>query len=310
MTFRPMLAAEADLDKVKFPIILQPKYDGIRCLLKDGEAVSRTLKSIPNKHIQNTLSHFVSTNGYGLDGEILTYTEGRVDGLHTVQSKVMAVNGRPEFVFHVFDRHDSDDVYMDRYDFISRFVGHLSVPYLEYAPNRLATSVDQLNDYEEELVSGGWEGMIGRKPDGLYKMGRSTRREGLLLKFKRFQDSEGVVVGYEELERNHNEAELDERGLQKRSSHKDGKVAGGILGALILRWNDVEFKVGSGFDEEQRVNLWNARDSLLGHTVTFKYKGLGPNGKPLIASFKAFRYDVPAAKPKAVLVSRQGNLFE
>ena len=54
MTFKPMLLPREtpDLDKLQYPIIASAKLDGIRCLIKDGVALSRTLKPIPNKSIQ------------------------------------------------------------------------------------------------------------------------------------------------------------------------------------------------------------------------------------------------------------------
>src|SRR5690606_28483163 len=52
-------------------------------------------------------------------------------------------------------------------------------------------------DYESTCLARGYEGVMLRDPDGPYKFGRSTLREGTLLKLKRFEDAEAVVIGFE-----------------------------------------------------------------------------------------------------------------
>ena len=43
---KPLLACEEPLDDVKFPVYVSTKLDGIRCLIIDGVAYSRSLKPI------------------------------------------------------------------------------------------------------------------------------------------------------------------------------------------------------------------------------------------------------------------------
>lgn len=55
----PMLAtAVENLDVLKYPVLVSPKLDGIRCLIIDGVAMSRSLKPIPNKHVQEWVKYF------------------------------------------------------------------------------------------------------------------------------------------------------------------------------------------------------------------------------------------------------------
>ena len=46
------------------------------------------------------------------------------------------------------------------------------------------------------------------------------------------------------------------------------------LGALVVKWRDVEFKIGSGYTDVQRQDIWENRDKLLGKLVTFQYQEL------------------------------------
>ena len=57
---KPMLATAVALDQVQFPVYASPKLDGIRAVIHreyDQPVRSRTLKPIPNRFIQETLSH-------------------------------------------------------------------------------------------------------------------------------------------------------------------------------------------------------------------------------------------------------------
>ena len=129
-----------------------------------------------------------------------------------------------------------------------------------------------------------------RDPNGKYKHGRSTTKEGGLLKIKRFEDDEAVVIGVEELMTNLNEQELDNLGHKVRSSKKEGLVPAGKLGALIVKHKTFgEFKIGSGFTEDARVKLWRERDELKGRLAKFKYQPSGVKDKPRFPVFLGFR---------------------
>jgi DNA ligase-1 len=140
----------------------------------------------------------------------------------------------------------------------------------------------------------GFEGTIVRDPDGRYKFGRSTMREGLLLKIKRFNDAEAVVVGVEELMHNGNEATLDRLGHSKRSSHKGNKMASGKLGALVVEnvvnGKRVRFKVGTGFKDNERKQLWSDRNSLIGRYAKYKSMEFGTKDAPRHPVFLGFRH--------------------
>ena len=59
-----------DLDNLQYPVYVTPKLDGIRCLFKDGVALSRTLKPIPNKSIQVWAKQYAKVLE-GMDGELI-----------------------------------------------------------------------------------------------------------------------------------------------------------------------------------------------------------------------------------------------
>jgi DNA ligase-1 len=89
---KPLLAGKFDQSKAKFPYIATPKIDGIRFLMVDGVAVSRTFKPIRNNHIQNLLQTHLPD---GIDGEL---TSGET--FQSSTSAVMSIEGTPDFKVH------------------------------------------------------------------------------------------------------------------------------------------------------------------------------------------------------------------
>jgi DNA ligase-1 len=145
-------------------------------------------------------------------------------------------------------------------------------------------------DRESDFLEQGYEGMMIRHPDSRYKYGRSTEREGGLVKVKRFTDAEAEVIGFVEEMHNGNEAKTDALGHTERSTEKAGLVGKGTLGALVVR--DAQgrvFNIGTGFTAVQRADLWLRQPDYLGSLVTFKYFDHGIKESPRHPVFKSFR---------------------
>lgn len=271
---KPMLAETLPPDRdPAFPVEATPKIDGIRALKVGGKVLSRTFKPIPNKYIRQRLERLLPD---GSDGEVLFG-----DTFQTCTSMVMSADKVPEgmVTYFMFDyvRSDVRRPYTDRMADMRAFFGGKDsledgwVQVVPLYPVSLATK-DELDAFEEHVLGEGFEGVMVRKPDGAYKFGRSTLREGLLLKIKRFSDDEAVVIGVEELLHNENETTRDAFGHSKRSSHQDNKRPAGVLGALVVRSKaGVEFKIGTGFSAEDRKTLWHRRKSLTGQWVKYKF---------------------------------------
>src|SRR5690606_7576650 len=130
--------------------------------------------------------------------------------------------------------------------------------------------------------SEGYEGVIIADTKGIYKYGRSTLKQAYSLKLKPCEDAEAEIIGFEELM--HNE---DAGNSQLQINMRPGNM----LGALICKLpNGVQFKLGSGFTQAQRIDIWKNKASLLGSLVTFKYMHLfAATGVPRGPIFKGFR---------------------
>jgi len=280
---KPMLAETCeDLEKLNFPVLASPKLDGIRALKINNEAMSRKFIAIPNTHIQSLFAALPD----GLDGELMV--NGQT--FNQIQSSVMTEGGAPNIEYWVFDYVKSS--LKTPYEQRMKDLSALALPpfCIKVIP-KLINNVNELMICEAECLAAGYEGVMIRSPGSPYKCGRSTAREGYLLKIKRFKDSEAVVLDLKERMHNANEAEIDELGHTKRSSHKANLIPDGTLGKFVVRdlTSGIEFDIGTGMDDALRQEVWDNKKNYIDKIVKYKYQEAGMKDKPRFPVFLGFR---------------------
>lgn len=289
--FKPMLATDAELDKLRFPLLASAKLDGVRAVVRGGVVYSRSNKPIPNQFAQDAFKHLNNLDGELIVGEPTSKTVYRDTVSHVMSHDKTEYDLR----FYVFDHvNDPHSFYTSRVKLLRLGIqvggvklNNTSV--IEH-PQHLITCIDTLLALEEKMLNEGYEGLILRDPRSPYKRGRSTVKEGYLLKLKRFTDAEATVIGFDERMHNGNEATVNELGRTKRSSHQAGKTGRGDLGALRLRTPEgVEFSCGTGFDDAERDQIWRNRDSFLGRIAKYKHFDIGSKVAPRHPVFLGWR---------------------
>jgi DNA ligase-1 len=291
MITRPLLASSInDLSELKFPLLATPKLDGIRVLKIDGKVLTRKFKELPNHHIRNLLEKYLPDN---IDGELITHGT-----FNEIQSKVMSFDGEPEFTFYAFDYVQGK--LTDPYDIRTKDMKCV-ISKIKNSPFKIITlmpqlisNLDELMSYEQVCIDDGYEGVMLRNPKGKYKCGRSTPKEQILIKIKRFLDAEAKVIGFEEKLHNENIQETDEFGLAKRSSKKEGLIPANMLGSLIVEdlKTGVKFGLGSGFDDSLKREIWKNQKKYLNKIVKYKYQSVGVKDAPRFPVFLGFRSEL------------------
>lgn len=282
---------EKHLDDLKYPVICSPKIDGVRVLALNGVLYSRSMKPVRNKALIDKFSKS-KYKDINFDGEITVVNKTDPNVYRITTSYVNSFDKEEDeshkFVINVFDILNVDNLdtpYIDRLKSISDFDDPLFSK-LEY---KVCNNNKEVLEYEQYCLNAGYEGIMIRSSNGKYKLGRSTLKEGIILKLKRFSDYEAAIVGFVEEYKNLNEAKKNELGHTERSSAKDGLVPNGRLGALICKFNDIEFNIGSGFTHEERAEIWNNRESYIGKLVKFKCFEVGVKDAPRFPIFLGFR---------------------
>lgn len=270
------LAATLTADMVvSFPKYGSPKYDGHRIYIEEGAAYSRNNKLIPNKTVQ---AYFADGMCDGMDGELLSGKHDK-NVFKRTSSVVRAVNGGSEWHFKVFDVVGCPTLNFsgrlqnirDRMAILQDNQKHKVSMVIQ---TLLFDDIEMLA-FEEACLEDGYEGAMLRNPNAMYKNGRATPTSQDLLKVKRFEDSEAVLLGWTPM-----------------VVVKTGEVRHDIMGSLQVRdiFTGVEFSVGSGFDANERSI--HARTPPLGLYLTYQFFAQGGYDKPRFPTFKGFRTDI------------------
>jgi len=288
---------EIDLKQLDwtYGFLASPKIDGIRSIKHPHPEgmLSRTLKKIPNRHIQQCMNH----SAFDLfDGELILGSIQDGFDFNSTQSAVMSEHGNPFFTFCVFDDLTNPDIqFILRNNRARDRIGVLNTESLVdfdvvYVNQKHVKTIDDLLEFEAEQVALGFEGVIFRSLATQYivnksKDNRSTFKQQSMIKLKRFNDAEAVITGYEELQTNTNEPTQNAFGRQIRSSHLAGMVGAGTLGKVLAKgingeWKDVDFAVGSGFDDDTRKLIWRNKEMFFGRTFKYKYQPSGSKDAP------------------------------
>jgi DNA ligase-1 len=246
--------------------MVSEKLDGMRAIWDGEKLLTRTGKTI---HAPNWFTHALPSD-LTLDGE-LWMGRGQFQKVVSVCRKHEPVDSEWEQVkFMVFDipfgliRLGLKHTFEERYEYLAtRFVppieGSQRVVFLvEHTRIKTAAEIPaRLKAMEEQ----GGEGLMLRAPWSEWE----PKRSAMLLKVKSFKDADATVIGHAE---------------------GAGKHAG-RLGALVCKLDDgKEFKIGTGFTDEQRE-----QPPAIGERVIFSFFELSSYGVPRFPAYIGVRGD-------------------
>lgn len=229
--------------------LVSEKLDGIRARWTGTELVTRNGNPI--------ISPVWFTEGWPddpLDGELWT-TRGDFERIASIVLSETPDTRWQHVSMMVFDMPLANIPFEQRLTLMAGLIHRTPNPSLTLIPQFEVASTEALDIKLEKVIAAGGEGLMLHHKKALYQDGRSTQ----LLKAKRYQDAEAMVIGY---------------------SPGKGKYKG-MLGALIVKTSTgTQFKIGSGLSDEQRRH-----PPALGSWVTYRYLGFTNKGKPRFASF-------------------------
>lgn len=286
-----------DPSTLRYPILITPKYDGIRAIVSEKGLLSNSLKLLPNSLLQR----MAKSLPLYVDLEVcLRDNTGNLLPFNEISSWVMSENKSipPEIepILFVFDSlEEPTKTYRERLK--SLYVKSLYGSLPSFAQ---VTSIRECQDSEDIYdahcynLSMGYEGSILRSPDGIYKNGRSTLKEQYSIKLKPFEDTEGTLVDWEPRLINLEESKKDERGLLKKGKKKANLIPTEEVGVLILKSPKFSepVRVGSGLDNKLAKEIYQNPSLYLGKMVKFKYlpsTGEAYSKKPRHPVFIGFR---------------------
>lgn len=180
----------------KLGIFIQPKYDGIRCIISSEGAFSRKGESIQGvPHILENLKYFFLLHPQTiLDGELYCHELEFNEISGTIRRDILKdtaeqKNTRLQIEYFVYDLIDNN-IYSDRLNVLteaSKDWGN----FINLVPTQSVENCEQINSIHDDLVAKGYEGAIVRKSSALYQQNKRTKD---LLKVKQFQDKEYTIL--------------------------------------------------------------------------------------------------------------------
>ena len=287
----PMKASKVDLSKLEFPCMGSIKFDGIRALVRDGVVLSSTLKPIRNKFIQD---FFGSHELEGFDGELIVGDPSAPDVMQVTNSGVMSADGTPDVSLFAFDLWNMPGRgFIERLEALRQRVQSLEsgVQSLRVTASRIKLvqqymmgSLSDVESLEAKVLAEGYEGLMLRSIDGPYKHGRSTTREGHLLKLKRFTDGEAEVIAEHPLLLSSLEGPWYKWAVEQGLCPDVGDTIP-VLGTCDVRdtKTGVEFNVGGGWTMAERIANWGKAN---GRIMTYRSFPISVKDKPRFPCFQ------------------------
>ena len=281
--FQPMLAAKWDAvkSKVKYPVIVQSKLDGIRLILTKDGMVSRNGKPILSApHIHEAALKSGIFDVYPdliLDGEL--YSHDLNEDFNRIISLVRKSKPTQEDLaesakyiqFWCYDVPSCPGTNVERDAFracevFEHFLDREDIKHnFHYVESHICENEAEVDELLEQCLKEGYEGAIIRIPDGMYE----NRRSKNLLKYKKFTDEEFRIIRIEE---------------------GRGNLAG-KAGRIIVDVDGVEVAAGLKFSHEDAEEIWQNQDTYIGKTCTVRYFNRTEDG--------SLRF------PKAVAIARE-----
>ena len=253
---------------------LQPKLDGIRCIISKDGAFSRNGKEFHNcKHILNELKPlFRYAPELVLDGEL--YSHQYRDQFNKIISLMR--KKRPsqadrfnavDVQFHCYDVVDSkrpELAYRERHDIIQHLKYKYNLKYLKEVPTFVVDSQGEIDMIHNLNKAKGYEGSMVRS-NAPYE----HKRSWTLQKVKDWSDSEFIITGF-----------VEGKGKFKNGL---GKFIGVDLDnkKIEVPWPDITIA--------KRKEIWENRMDYIGKFATFEWFERTPAGAYRFPRFKALR---------------------
>jgi DNA ligase-1 len=259
----------------KYPLLASAKLDGFRALVTPDGIFSRNWKPF-NEAVHNYFADVIETAKdlqTVVDGEIYS-RQFRFDEL---ASNLRSGSIDSSIRFYAFDSlsvnewmSDSSEPFLNRYQTTVTTYRKLDTvaPLVQYQIN----NDDDLARLFAQAIEQGFEGLILRKPDSVYKHGRATMKQGIIFKLKQWVTVDSKIIGF-------------------KQRLKGGKRTGKIGSYLLKSSDGIEFaaKPGAGVVVPES---WRFRNDLLGKFVECRFMKHGVKLKPRFAHITRLRPDL------------------
>lgn len=276
--FNLMLAPNdlPDVTKVRYPTIVQPKFDGFRCVYRDGEFWSRQGLPFPNTNLKTHFKSLMGIRDWVLDGELYDHSinfnklQSILNNETTPIPTTLKYSTYDCLKLEDWDNQICKVEYQKRMQrlrsVINGIADHKKI--IDTPTDLVNTSKEAVEIYKEYLKKG-YEGAMLKDPIGLYKWKRVTIKSGEMLKLKPFKSVDLKI---------------------KEIYAGEGNFKG-MAGGVTVDYNGVTCSCGSGFTLAIRKKMAQSPNNFIGKTIEIKYFEETEDGSLRFPTFVRFRED-------------------
>jgi len=266
-----MSAMKFDEKRMSFPVYVDTKLDGIRCIATIGDdisLVSRNGKPFVNyPFVEEELKQLNVLEGWRIDGEI---TMGHFQNLmRTVSRKEDGIELAKDAIYNIFDLQFSNNIFEGRHNVLQKLqvcILKKKLTHLRIVSGQIVRNMQELMTFYEAQLNAGFEGAIVKSLNGFYEYKRSYN----WMKLKPEETEDLEIVDFEE-------------GSGKYQNQ---------LGAFICKLsNGGRVRVGSGLMDSERKEFWKRKNELLGQTIEIKFQERTKDESLRFPVFLQFRTD-------------------
>ncbi len=233
--------------------LMSEKLDGVRAIWDGEKLISRGGRVFDApKWFTKDLPPFA------IDGELWT-KRGDFEHITSIVNTRHPHSGWKAITYNIFEVPDAPGGLLTRLQKLQDHLDTYPSLYIRVIPQMLIRNRENLKSFFDEVIEGNGEGVVLRRPDVPYYVGRKSDS----LKYKGFSDDECIVTGY-----------LPGKGKFE-----------GLVGAIECHWKEMKIRIGSGLTKETRTH-----PPKIGETITFKYWNLTYKGKPKYPVFLRARH--------------------
>ena len=271
LNIKPMRAYTLDdkrLKKLKWPITVQPKYNGVRCMaynLPDGSVrlMSRGGKDYTLPHIQEELRGRIPA-GWCLDGELYVHRTSLQTIRHYIETPTDKTLWVKLFCYDFTEIPPTNMPWGLRHWSLDNWFRHNNdVQHAVLSHHLRANSMEEIDAHHDFWVQDGFEGVMIRTDEGTYRLGSKSTQ---LLKYKKFQDAEFEVVSWD--------------------VGKDG-----VIKYACVQEDGHTFEVRPMGSAEERAQLLAEADRSIGQKLTVRFQERSDDNIPIFPVGVAFRPD-------------------
>jgi DNA ligase-1 len=300
--FNPMLFPNEAVgyEVVTKPMMASYKLDGMRCIFKNGQMLSRQFKPILNKQLNERfakMKELTKDNPFVFDGELYSHDIDFGEIMHYCRTEDLGDEPLPDSIkFYCFDRTNvimANEIPAHvRYMVVQTELANVS-PYVEVLEQRTISTPEEAKAMFEEAVAKGYEGLILKDPNSFYKHGRISTTSGDGYKFKPYQTWDARIIAVEQATEVAPTAEKKktEYGYSKTSRKKGDRIPVEKASAFTVLYDGKLLKVSLAMTYKEKEQVWREKDSYIGKTIEYKGMLVGAKDVPRHPVFVRMRPD-------------------